>query len=86
MKWFRLAAEGRYHDAQFKLSEMYKSGEGVPAVDLNYAYMWSHFAAEGGNKDAIKQTKEVENIMLPMDIPAAKELIQECIRKKYKGC
>jgi len=73
MKWFRKAAEQKYDvalmkDAQFKLSEMYYRGEGMPR-DYVQAYMWlaiilitsraASFDAKGTdwfNKLAVKMT------------------------------
>jgi TPR repeat protein len=47
VKWFRLAAEQDYADAQFFLGGMYGLGRGVP-VDNVEAYMWVSLAAARG--------------------------------------
>ena len=43
-KWFRLAAEQGYSEAQFSLGVCYENGDGV-AVDFIEAYKWFLLAA-----------------------------------------
>ena len=51
MKWYRLAAEQGYADAQNNLGVMYRKGQGVPQDDKT-AVKWYRLAAEQGNADA----------------------------------
>ena len=47
VKWYRLAAEQGYADAQYNLGLMYSNGEGVPQ-DYKEAVKWYRLAAEQG--------------------------------------
>ena len=47
VKWTRLAAEGGDKRAQYNLSYLYLSGEGVPQ-DSAEAFMWATLAAKQG--------------------------------------
>ena len=53
IKWYRLAAEQGYADAQYNLGLMYANGEDVPE-DKVLAYMWWNLAAANGNDGASK--------------------------------
>ena len=85
MKWYRLAAEQGYANAQGNLGLMYALGDGVVA-DYMPAYMWLKIAASSGNKLAIKNIDAIAKRMTPTDISSAQKLARECVRKKYKGC
>ncbi|MGY8996553.1 MAG: tetratricopeptide repeat protein [Alphaproteobacteria bacterium] len=45
LKWFRLAADQGYHDAQHNMGEMYFNGQAVTR-DYAEAYMWLSLASE----------------------------------------
>ncbi len=51
VKWYRLAAEQGYADAQFNMGVMYSKGKGVPQ-DYKTAVKWYKLAAEQGYADA----------------------------------
>ena len=51
VKWYRLAAEQGYVDAQFNLGVVYDNGEGVPQ-DYAEAVKWYRLAAEQGSAKA----------------------------------
>ena len=51
LRWYRLAAEQGYADAQASLGLMYYDGKGVPQ-DYAEALRWFRLAAEQGNADA----------------------------------
>ena len=48
MKWYRLAAEQGYADAQYSVGVLYDKGQGVPKNDKT-AVKWYRLAAEQGN-------------------------------------
>ncbi|MDA8000445.1 MAG: sel1 repeat family protein [Alphaproteobacteria bacterium] len=52
LKWYRLAAEQGYANAQFVLGQMYAIGKGVPQ-DSETAMRWYHLAAEQGHAQAL---------------------------------
>ncbi len=85
MRWWKLAAEQGYADAQFNLGLMYGNGKGVPQ-DYIRAHMWWNIAASSGNKNAIVGRDAVSKRMNSTDISTAQKLARECVRKKYKGC
>ena len=49
-KWYRLAAEQGYADAQYNLGVMHDTGQGVPQ-DYKTAIKWYTLAAEQGDAD-----------------------------------
>ena len=51
VKWWRLAAEQRYIDAQFNLGQVYRTGKGVPQ-NYKEAANWYRLAAEQGHAKA----------------------------------
>ena len=50
MRWYRLAAEQDYADAQYRLGVAYRDGEGVPE-DLAQATRWFRMVAERGDPE-----------------------------------
>lgn len=48
LKWFRLAADQGFDDAQYKLGFMYDNGQGVPEDDVE-AVKWYRLAADQGH-------------------------------------
>ena len=83
--WFRLAAERGNAPAQANLGFMYANGMGV-LQDWVYAHMWSNIAVSSGFVGAVENIHIFSKKMLPPQLEKAKELAQECIRKKYKAC
>ena len=60
-------------------------GRGV-TQDNVYAHMWWNIAASSGDENAIGNRDIVTKRMPSSQVERARELAQECIRKKYKGC
>ena len=54
-RWFRLAAEQGYPDAEYSLGLAYSRGEGLPQ-DSARAVKWLHKAAEKGEATAMHPT------------------------------
>ena len=52
LKWYRLAAEQGYANAQFVLGQLYSYGKGVPQ-DHEATTRWYHLAAEQGHAQAL---------------------------------
>jgi uncharacterized protein len=85
VKWYRLAAEQGFADAQTNLGVMYGMGKGV-IKDYVYAHMWGNLAASNGNEKGAKVRDLAAKNMTPGDLSTAQKLAGECVRKKYKGC
>ena len=51
VRWYRLAAEQGYANAQYNLGLMYDNGDGVPEDDAE-AVRWYRLAADQGNTSA----------------------------------
>ena len=85
MKWYTLAAEQGYADAQYNLGLMYGLGQGVKK-DYVYAHMWGNIAASNGSENGDKLRDAVAKLMTAPQIEKAQELARECVRKEYKGC
>jgi TPR repeat protein len=85
VKWYRLAAEQGFANAQSNLGLMYAYGQGV-IQDNVYAHMWWNIAASSGHKSAVENRDIVAKQMTPARIEDAQKLPRECVRKKYKGC
>ena len=84
VKWYRLAAEQGYADAQVNLGWMYDKGRGV-IQDYVRAHMWLNIAASSENKDATHNRDFVARRMTPADISAAQKLARECVRRNTRG-
>ncbi len=86
VKWYTLAAENGYAEAQSSLAAMYVSGIGI-AQDYVYGHMWVQLAAAQGNESAKAwKDSEIFKKMTPSQLETAKKLARECVRKNYKGC
>jgi hypothetical protein len=85
MKWYTLAAEQGYADAQNNLGVMYYKGQGIPQ-DYVYAHMWFDIAATSGHKNGSINRDFIAKEMTPAQIEKVQELAQECVRKEYIGC
>ena len=84
-KWYTLAAEQGYANAQNSLGIMYYKGQGV-LLDNVYAHMWLNIAASTGNKKAAKNRDIIAKLMTPSQLEKAQDLARECVAKDYKGC
>ena len=84
-KWWRLAAEQGYANAQYNLALIY--GEGINVIK-NYviAHMWFNIAASNGYEDAKKGIDFLAGQMTSEQIAKAQKLARECIKKNYKDC
>ena len=78
VRWYRLAAEQGYANAQINLGGMYYNGEGVPQ-DYVQAHMWSNLAAAQGNANAVANRDIAASLMTPAQIAEAQRLAREWI-------
>ena len=84
-KWYRLAAEQGFANAQYNLGVMYANGEGVPE-DKVLACMWWNLAAANGHENASKNKGIIAKSMTSSQIVEAQELSRKCLKKNYKNC
>ena len=85
MKWFRLAAEQGFADAQFHLGVMYSQGTGV-RQDAISARMWFSVAASLGLLPASLARDKIALHMTRSQIAEAQRLADECVRKNFDKC
>ena len=85
VKWFKLAAEQGYADAQSNMGAMYGMGKGV-IKDRVYAHMWGNIGASNGSEGGAKVREIAAKNMTSSQLEKAQDLARECVRKKYKGC
>ena len=85
VKWYTLAAEQGYADAQFNLGLMYANGEGV-LEDYVYAYMWWNIASSLGNENATRPKEIVAEKMTRSQIAEAQQLSRKCLNSNYQDC
>ena len=76
VKWWRLAAEKGYADAQFFLGIAYNTGKGVQQ-DFVQAYAWLNFAASQGDDQAVEPCSEIIKKMTPAQVEAGERLSRE---------
>jgi TPR repeat protein len=85
VKWYNLAADQGYADAQNNLGVMYFEGHGV-SQDYVTAHMWANIAAVNGSEIAPKLRNAIAERMTPAQIHAAQKRAKDCIAKNYKDC
>jgi TPR repeat protein len=85
LKWWKLAAEQGYADAQVNLGAMYAFGTGV-LKDYIYTHMWGSIAVSTGGEKKGALRDFIEGKMTPSQLKTAQKLARECVRKNYKGC
>ena len=85
VKWYTLAAEQAYLDAQTALGLSYAFGKGV-IQDVVFAHMWFNIASSNGHKEGRLQRRKLELKMTSSQIQEAQRLARECVKKNYKGC
>jgi hypothetical protein len=73
VKWYRLAAEQGYADAQNNLGVMYDNGEGVPQSDID-AYAWWVIAVANNNQRARNNMEIAKTQMSQFQIEKAQQL------------
>ena len=80
VRWYRLAADQGYVEAQYNLGNMYANGEGVPE---NYiaAYMWFNLAAAQGDDHASQNKNSLREKMTPEQIAEAQRLSAEWLEE-----
>jgi uncharacterized protein len=76
MKWFRMAADQGFAQAQLNVGLMYAKGHSVPQ-DYVSAHMWFNLSAAQGEQDAAKSRDAVELRMTPAQIAEAQKLSRE---------
>jgi len=81
VRWYRLAAEQGYADAQNNLGVMYAEGQGV-SQDNVAAHMWfslaTTFATHSEVRDAITKLRDFLSILMsPAQIAEAQKLSRE---------
>ena len=80
VKWYRLAAEQGYAQAQNNLGLMYRKGQGV-VQDFVYAHMWMNIAAASGNSRAALNRDSNATQMTPAQIAEAQKLAREWMKE-----
>jgi hypothetical protein len=80
VRWYRLAADHGYVNAQYNLGNMYETGEGV-AQDYVQAYMWYDLAASQlccqMLQRAIENRYRVGGLMNSTQVAEARRLVRE---------
>ena len=85
MKWYRLAAEQGYADAQSNLGVRYQYGQGV-LQDNVMAHMWYNISSANGADKAGEWRDERAGQMTSADISKAQAMARECMSSNYKNC
>ena len=85
-KWYKLAAEQGYADAQLNIGLMYSHGGMGVLRDYNQAYMWLNIGAANGSSAAKRWRKKVAGNMTSKRIEKAKVMARKCMESNYKKC
>ena len=85
-KWYMLAAEQGYADAQLNIGLMYSHGGMGVLRDYNQAYMWLNIGAANGSSAAKRWRKKVAGNMASKHIEKAKAMARKCMESNYKKC
>jgi TPR repeat protein len=85
VKWFRLAAEQGYADAQFFLGYLHEVGHGV-LQDKVMSHMWFNIASASGDELAVKSRNYMANMMTQAYISKAQAMARECMSSGYTKC
>jgi TPR repeat protein len=85
VKWYRLAAEQGYANAQNNLGLMYEYGQGV-LQDNILSHMWYNIASANGTKKSSERRDEIAAKMTAADISKAQAIAKECMSSGYKNC
>ena len=69
----------------------YVTGAGSPISpgtfrDYIRAFLWWDIAASQGHEKAATWCMNIKKLMTPADVSKAKELIRDCVKRKYKDC
>ena len=84
IKWYTLAAEQGYADAQYNLALMYFNSYGIQQ-DYVKALMWMNLAAANGAENASNKRRLIEKSMTPSQIKEAQRLAREWAGSKGGG-
>ena len=85
VKWFRLAAEQGYANAQFFLGYLHEEGQGVLQDNVK-AHMWYNIVSANGDADAGGVRDEIAKKMTRADISKAQAMARECMSSGYTKC
>ena len=84
-KWYRLAAEQGWADAQYNLGVMYGRGEGV-LMSIVISHMWFDIASANGHPRSGEGTDAMAMLMSQADISKAQKMARECMSSNYQNC
>ena len=82
---FHSAAQQGNARAQSNLGVLYFEGQGV-ARDYVRSHMWSSIAADGGDKDSVKNRNIAASKMTAQQIEQAQRMARECMSSNYAKC
>ena len=85
MKWYRLAAEQGFANAQNNLGVTYETGQGVLQNNI-LSHMWYNIASENGYKKSSEWRDEIAAKMTEADLAKALAMAKECMSSGYKNC
>ena len=85
VKWFRLAAEQGYANAQFFLGYLHEEGQGVLQDNVK-AHMWYNIVSANGDADSAGFRDEIAKKMTRADISKAQAMARECMSSGYTKC
>ena len=85
LRWYTKAARQGHGKAQTNLGVMYGTGKGVPQNNV-MAYMWLEIGSAQGISNAKKAKEIVASRMRRLQLLEAQNLVQSCVKKKYKNC
>ena len=82
---FHSAAQQGNARAQSNLGVLYFEGQGV-ARDYVRSHMWSSIAADGGDKDSVKNRNIAASKMTAQQIEQAQRMARECMSSNFAKC
>ena len=85
VRWYRLAAEQGFANAQNNLGVTYETGQGVLQNNI-LSHMWYNIASENGYKKSSEWRDEIAAKMTAADISKAQAMAKECMSSGYKNC
>lgn len=85
VRWYRLAADQGYTNAQYNLGLMYELGRGVLQDNVT-AHMWYNIGAANGNKLGGTNRDNIAKGMTSSDISKAQAMARECMASGYTKC
>lgn len=85
LQWLQSAAEQGEPSAQNNLGWMYDEGAGVSQDDVR-SFVWYSLAETNGSTQATRNKQLVANRLDAATLAQAKEQVQVCQSKDYKGC